>query len=242
MKRNIFVSMKSVFFFFLLVNSSLLFSQSCDRVFLSGKVIDTLQPQSFYNLMVVNRTTGKGVFGQPDGAFGVYANNGDSITLSVKGYPMYGFKVKADSNCRMQMVGVLENKITTKEEVVIRPLKTLQQIKEERAALTLHETRMVTGIEVMQSPITALYQRFSKTEQSKQAVAKLEYQDNQMKVLKELLHLYVAYDIVALNEEEFENFIGFLNIDENFLKTSSDMELITFIKDKFEHYRYLYPH
>jgi hypothetical protein len=65
----------------------------------------------------------------------------------------------------------------------------------------------------------------------------MEYKDNQIKVLKELLRLYVAFEIVDLDEDEFENFIGFLNVDENFLKTSSDLELITFIKDKFEHFQ-----
>jgi hypothetical protein len=65
----------------------------------------------------------------------------------------------------------------------------------------------------------------------------MEYKDNQIKVLKELLRLYVAFEIVDLDEDEFENFIGFLNVDENFLKTSSDLELITFIIDKFEHFQ-----
>jgi hypothetical protein len=64
----------------------------------------------------------------------------------------------------------------------------------------------------------------------------MEFKDNQIKVLKELLRLYVAYDIVNLSEDEFEDFIKFLNIDENILKTASDMELVTFIKDKYEHY------
>jgi hypothetical protein len=102
--------------------------------------------------------------------------------------------------------------------------------------LSLRETRTVTGIEMLNSPITALYQRFSQREQNKQWIAEMEFKDNQIKVLKELLRLYVAYDIVNLSEDEFEDFIKFLNIDENILKTASDMELVTFIKDKYEHY------
>jgi hypothetical protein len=211
--------------------------EPCSKVYVLGKVVDTLQYQPFYNLMVVNRTIGKGVFGQPDGNFSVYANPNDSITLSVKGYPMYGFRVIPDSNCQMKILGILMNRIFEEKEVIVRPIKTLQEIKEERANLSLRETRLVTGIEVMNSPITALYQRFSQKEQSKQWVAKMEYKDNQMKVLKELLRVYISYDIVDLDEDEFENFIGFLNMDEDFLKTSSDMELVTFIKDKYEHFR-----
>jgi hypothetical protein len=92
---------------------------------------------------------------------------------------------------------------------------------------------------VLRSPITALYERFSKKEQSKQLAAKLTYQDKQKGVLQDLLRLYVVYDIFDLSESEFDAFIAFLNIDEDFLKTASELELVTFIKDKFEHFKLL---
>lgn len=236
---RIFVVMIKQLFLGLIASMFLGFSvqaQKCDRVLLTGRVQDTTQHQVFYNMMVVNSTTGRGVFGQPDGSFSVYASKNDSITLSVKGYSMYGFRVVSDSNCQMKIHGILDPKAVVFDEVVVRPLKTLQQIKEERANLSMRETRQVSGIEVMQSPITALYQAFSKTERNKRIIAEMEYKNDQRKVLKELLRLYVAYDIVELEESEFDTFIEFLNVDENFLKTSSEMELITFVKDKFEHF------
>jgi len=187
--------------------------------------------------MVVNRTTGQGVFGQPNGTFSVYANDRDSVSLSVRGYPILHTMVDADSNCRYIGVFYIENKTQELEQVVVRPLKSLEQIKEERQALALRETRMVTGIEVLRSPITALYQAFSKKEQAKKWVAEHEYKDNQIRILKELLRTYVAYEIIELTDEEFEYFISFLNMDEDFLKTASEMELITFVHDKFEHYK-----
>jgi F0F1-type ATP synthase gamma subunit len=127
------------------------------------------------------------------------------------------------------------------EEVIIYPIKSLQDIKAERERLSMRETRTVTGVNVLQSPITALYERFSKKAQSKQLVAKMEFQDNQEKVLKELLRAYVSYDVVYLNEEHFESFIYFLNMDEYFLRTASDYELIVYIKDKLEHFKALHP-
>jgi len=223
--------------FLALLCSSVSFGQTCSRVWMKGRVIDTTKTQAFYNLMVVNRTTGKGVFGQPDGSFGVYANANDSITLSVKGYYMVGFRVVPDSNCQFLCEYAVVMKATELEEYVVKPLKTLQQIREERATLALRETRTITGLEAFQSPITALYQRFSQKEQSKAAVARMEYADSQQKVLQELLQLYVAYDVIELSDEEFAEFIGFLSINEDFLKTASDMELITFIKDKLDHYK-----
>lgn len=208
----------------------------CDKVYVSGRVIDSLNPQLFYNVMIIDRSTGRGVFGQPDGSFSVYVSVGDKLSISTKGYPIYEFVAKPDSNCQFKVLAFIEKLPQEIKEVVIRPLKTLDQIKEERQALSLRETKTVTGIEVIQSPITALYQAFSKKEKNKAWIAEQTYKNDQRKVVKELLRVYVAYEIINLTEEEFDDFITFLNVDESFLKTATEMELIVFIKDKFEHY------
>lgn len=211
----------------------------CEQVLVSGKMIDTLRLQNFYNLMVVNKTTGRGVFGQPNGHFSVYASTGDLIALSTKGYPVYQFVVKPDENCQSKVLAYIERLPQETPEVIVRPLKTLEQIKEERENLALRETRTVTGVSALQSPITFLYQAFSKKEQNKRWIAEQEYKDDQRRIVQELLRLYVAFDIIELSDTEFDAFITFLNIDEQFIKTASEMELILFIKDKYDHYRRL---
>jgi hypothetical protein len=99
------------------------------------------------------------------------------------------------------------------------------------------DTRMVSGINILESPITALYQAFSKKEQNKRWIAEQIYRDDQRKVVQELLRLYVAYDIIDLPEADFDAFLLFLNLDVDFLKTASELELITYIKDKYEHFK-----
>jgi len=225
------------FIFFLLVFLPFVPFAQCDKVFVSGRVVDTLRPQSFYNLMVINRSTGRGIFGQPDGYFSVYVRPNDKISLSTKDYPIYEFIASPDSNCQCQVLAYIDRLPTQIKEVVVRPLKTLEQIKEERKNLVLRETRQVTGIEALQSPITALYQAFSKKEQNKRWIAEQKYKDDQRQVVKELLRLYVAYEIIEMEEEEFDDFIIFLNADPDFLKTAAEMELVLFIKDKFEHFK-----
>ncbi|MES2799589.1 MAG: hypothetical protein V4638_06205 [Bacteroidota bacterium] len=212
-------------------------AQQCDKVLFEGHVYDTLRPQSFYNLMIINRTTGRGVFGQPNGTFSLYVQNGDSLSVSVKGYPVKNFTVAADSNCRSMHNVYIDGKVEEFREVIVKPLKTLEEIKEERESLALRETRMVTGIEVMQSPITALYQAFSKTEKNKRWIAEQQYKDNQRAVVRELIRLYISYEVFDLDEDDFDDFIDFLNVNEEFLKTATEMELVTFIKDKYDHYR-----
>ncbi len=229
--------MKLILFFLLCFIVSPIFSQeNCTKVYVKGTVKDTLQYQPFYNLMIVNKTTGRGVFGQPDGTFQVYANQHDTISVSVKTYGIYRFLVTGDSNCQMKLDKILIGREKTLQTVVIKPLKSVQQIKEERANLALKETHTVTGINMLQSPITALYERFSKKAQQREKIEGFIHLDKQRKILKELLRVYVAYEVIDLKDDEFDNFINFLNINEDFLKTSSDLELIEFIKGKFEHF------
>jgi hypothetical protein len=232
------MSLKNLLFGLILFTYSSLMSQ-CEQVFVSGRVEDTMNRDMFYNLMVINKTTGRGVFGQPNGFFSVYVRPGDKIALSTKGYPVYEFIAKADGDCQSHIYAIIERIPQEIEQVVVRPLKSLEQIKEERQALSQRETRLVTGINVLESPITALYQAFSKKEQSKRWIAEQQYKDDQRRVVKELLRLYVAFEIIDLPEDIFDDFITFLNIDENFIKTASEMELVLFIKDKYDHFKSL---
>ncbi len=233
--------MRIIILLIVCIFSNVSFSQTCEKVWLNGKIVDSLNPASFLNIMVVNVSVGKGVFGQADGTFGVYVKNNDSIVVSVKNYERFSFRVVADSSCKMEVNFAVYAKLQDIGVVVIKPLKTIQQIKEERSKIAMHETKTVTGAEVFQSPITALYEHFSKEGKSKQKVAELRYLDSQEEIIKELLRLYVSYDIVKLNSDEFSDFIQFMAMDVDFLKTASDAELISFIKDKFEHYLLLHP-
>lgn len=225
-------------FLFILFLSTHLFSQNkCDKTLVTGRVVDTLNNQQFYNLMIVNKSTGRGVFGLPDGTFNVYANQGDSIVLSVKNYISIRFLVKSDSVCQMKKNYILTNKINTLKEVIIKPLKSIQQIKEERLNLSMRETKTTSGVDAFNSPITFLYERFSHKAQAKQKIAEMKHEDNKKKVLRELLQIYVVYEIIELSDKDFDDFIAFLNISEDFLKTSSDLELIIYMKDKLEHFK-----
>lgn len=61
--------------------------------------------------MIVNRRTGQGVFGQPNGSFSLYVSNGDSISISVTGYFVVNFKVEADVDCQFRRKVYLNPKL-----------------------------------------------------------------------------------------------------------------------------------
>lgn len=206
---------------------------------INGRVIDTTKNQQFYNIILFNKSKNKAYFGSPDGSFKIVANCNETVIVSVEGYEKSTIFIE-EGNTKPSLYYNIYLQPQTKylKPIVIHPLKTLQQIKEEREQLTLKESKkMVEGISILQSPITALYERFSKRAQTIKKINEFKYQDEKSKILKELLSLYVNYEIIDLNEKDFDLFISFLNLNDEILKNTSDLELSTFIKDKFDHFK-----
>lgn len=217
--------------------SKLSFSQ-CDIITIKGRVVDTTLHQNFYNMMLINKTTNKGIFGKPDGFFEATINSKDTLIISISGYEKIIFHSINPQKCNYNLEYILSPKTKKLKTIVIEPLKSIQQIKEERQNLTLKENKkMVEGINTIQSPITALFERFSQKAKTEKKINELKYSDSKNKILKDLLSIYVLYDIIELNENEFYQFINFLNIDDYLLKNMNDIELSMMIKDKFEHFK-----
>lgn len=205
-----------------------------------GKVVDTTKSISFYNVMVINKTLGKGIFGDYDGTFVLTIRKSHQFAVSVGGYKTQYFNFKNKKYKERYDLTVYLDLITfTSKPVVVKPLKTLTELKEERSAIAKRELPEITVGSAIQSPITALYMTFSKREKTKKKVAEMEFKDQQRAVVKEILRIYIHADILDLKSEEFDAFITFLNLNTNFLKTASDYELIVYIKYKYEHFQRL---
>jgi hypothetical protein len=205
---------------------------------LEGRVVDTNYSVGFYNIVVLNKTVGKGIFGEYTGKFSITVKKTDTVGISVHGYQTI-YVSYADSAYKK----VYDDKFYIKElsiltkEVIVRPLKTLDELKKERASIAKREVATVTVVNAIESPITALYMAFSKREKTKRFVAEMEYKDQQHDVVKEILRVYVHNDIFDLTEDDFDEFIRFLNLNVEFLKSASDYDLVTYIKAKFEHFQ-----
>ena len=204
---------------------------------ITGKVIDTTKFVSFYNVMIVNKTAGKGIFGSYDGTFKITVKKSDLVGLSVTGYKTQylSFKNKAYKEKYEVTIYLYLNSFTAKEVEVI-PYKTLEELQKERASIAKREVPTVTITSAFESPITALYIAFSKREKIKRLIAEMEFEDQKRTVVKEILRVYVHNDIIDLEDEEFDSFITFLNLNDRFLQTAKDYDLITYIKYKYEHF------
>ncbi len=184
--------------------------------------------------MVVNRRTSAGEFVGSDGEFLLRACLGDTLVFGAVGYHTQERVVLGMERWEIRL-RVLQIEVGTAE--VIAP-RTLQEIVQDIQALGYKEEDFrVSGINALESPITFLYETFSREAQSRRQVAKLENDDRRRDLLQELFTKYVDYDIVELEPWEFQEFARFCDPGDDALKRWSQYEFIVYVKQRYQVFR-----
>jgi hypothetical protein len=126
--------------------------------------------------------------------------------------------------------------------VEVLPQRTLKQIQKDIEKLGYNEKDYrISGVDAFVSPITFLYQEFSRRERSKRLVAQLENEDRKRELLRELLTKYVEYDIINLSDDAFDDFIDFCNVPDEVIMGLSQYEFLRYIQQKYQLYSRLGP-
>jgi len=214
-----------------------------DMVTIHGKVITSTDQRTYYDLMIVNRRTRSGTFGNADGTFTIQALRTDTLMVGSIGHQtrmlcLADSVVRATYDIMLRLIP-LSYQLA---EVEILPERTLKEIQADIERLGYKESDYkLTTVNALQSPITALYQEFSRRERSKRIVAELENEDRKRALLQELLQKYVQYDIINLNPEAFDDFIDFCSVPDEVIKSLSQYEFLVYVKRKYELYSSLGP-
>jgi hypothetical protein len=199
-------------------------------------------------LMIINKRTNNGSFADAEGKFSINAYQSDTILFSVIGYQTKKICLKDSIIKKQYHIEIEMQKLQyTLKEISVFGTRSLSDIDKDIAKLdSTRRKRSYQDINAIESPITYLYERFSKFGKSKQKVAEWENEDLKKDILKDLFRLYVKNDIIDLSEEEFEAFIIYCNLSEEFIKTASQFELVMAIKGKYEAFEsgkdYYKPH
>jgi hypothetical protein len=207
-------------------------------ILVRGELRDEMD-QPIPNAIIINRTTKKGAFGKPNGSFEINCQRGDTLAITSLGFQTR-YVTYSDSlqNTQFRLKLYLDARTYMLAEVEVFAPRDLEQIQEDILKLGYNEKDyMLSGINAAASPITFLYQQFSKVERSKRQVAYLENEDRKRELLKELFRLYVDYEIIVLNDEQFDDFITYLNVSDDFLKNSSQYDFLIYVKDRFRDYK-----
>ena len=209
-------------------------------IHVNGRVYDpaTSKPD-LNNFMVVDLGTQHGFYGKADGSFNIEMNKNDTLVIAVIGYEFvkYCFRDSVKKE-RYDILVRLKRKQVQLPEVRILAPRDLEAIQKDIQKLGYNKKDYeISGIDAMQSPITFLYEEFSRYERLRRHNAELVNNEKRRNLLKELLARYVADDIIGLSDDQFEQFVDFCNVDETFMKTSSQYDFMVYVKRKFELYQ-----
>lgn len=224
--------MRSISLFFFVCLSLAGYSQT---IRIEGRVRDP-HGQGIPNAIIVNNSTKTGSFGNSSGFYSIVCDKNDTLSITALSYYTRQLCMKDSVLKDIYRPTIFLDDRTYMLPVVefISP-RDLEAIEEDLMSLGFDENQFKTA--TVSSPITFLYEQFSKRERSKLAVAKMEYEDRKRALLKELFHLYVDFDIIELTNDEFDAFIDFMHVSDEFIRQSSQYEFLIFVKDEFQQYK-----
>ena len=236
--------MKNRFYFSILLLFSTLFyssnSYSQTDVSITGKVYDkenSILPLT--RLMIINKRTNNGLFANSDGKFSLSIFPTDTIIFSAIGFKVRTICFKDSLKNGSSNFEIALSKLYFElSEVNVFANRSLSEIQKDIDKLGVNKSYSTSGVNAFESPITALYERFSKFENSKRKVADWENEDLKRDVLKDLFRLYVKNDVIDLKNDEFDAFIKYLNLNDEFIKNATQFELVMAIKGKYESFKY----
>ncbi|MGZ4075657.1 MAG: carboxypeptidase-like regulatory domain-containing protein [Bacteroidia bacterium] len=230
--RSILFAFTVVFFSFHLNAQTL--------VTVSGKAYDKENKSlPLTKLMVINKRTNNGIFADAEGHFSISILQSDTLIFSAIGFKVKKISLKDSIIKNQYTVEIPLQKLSYDlKEVNVYAERSLNEIQKDIDKLGVKKSYSVTGVNVLESPITALYERFSKFGKQKQKVAEWENEDLRRDILKDLFRLYVKYDIIDLSDDQFDDFIDYLHLSDDFIQKASQFELVMAIKGRYESYKY----
>lgn len=209
-----------------------------DKILVSGKVYDYELPQlPLQFVMIVNLTTQQGIFANPDQSFSLTINRSDTIAITATGYAVRKISFRDSSGTSFRIYPALHRLTVELRPVDIFQKRNPAKIEEDLKSLGYNPREYkLNGLEAWGSPITALYQSLNKKERSKRRVAELENIDERNALLRELLRMYKASDLIELSDSEYDRFIEHLGLTDLMLNTFTQYELAVYIKEKYQGY------
>lgn len=221
---------------------SLLIQYNCEAqitITVQGKAMDKNTPSLLLEqVMVINLRTQQGIFGNPDNSFSISILRTDTLVITALGYSPEKICFK-DSVLRdnYKIVVGLRKLSGTLQEVTVMAPRDLNRIEEDIKKLGYDKSEYrLTGLDAWRSPLTALYEEFSRRERSKRKVAQLMNEDERRKLLREVLANYSRAGLIKLQYHEYNAFIDYLGLNEFLLKSFTQYELAVYIKNKYLSY------
>lgn len=205
---------------------------------LKGKVTELATGLPITGAVIINRSVNNGVYSDGRGYFTIKAQKSDTLVISMISFQQQKLCYADSAGTEFLLEIKLPQRIYSTKPVTIRPLKSFEEIERDKRLLGINRIPTLRTTDALQSPITALYEQFSRFERNRRKVAELRDLEAKKDLIRELLRIYTRTDVIKLDEDEFTDFIDFLNLSEDFLKNATQYEIGYVIKRKYDIYLY----
>lgn len=230
--------------FLLLLFSFCIVGQS--RFYVVGKVQDIESGKNIVQARVYNQNAKAGSYTQTNGMFFVWANAGDSIKVSAKGYNMVAFKVQ--NMVKDTLIKLLKDPafVTTLEEVIVqgkRPEQMRREIQEligetpKTGKFDASSLISSAGAGGAGLSINAIYDYFSKQGKDHRKADVLKQQDKYKFYADWKLNPKRVTKLTGLKGTMVDAFIAYMNLDEQYILRASDYELNATILGYYDAFR-----
>jgi hypothetical protein len=187
-----------------------------------------------YAFVIVNRTQ-NGVFCDNQGGFSITVRADDTLLISQTGYLIEKvFLADSAGKNPVRLAIRLEMKPVQLRTFTVKAPKTFEQILQELEQEERKKAGVQTSIaDAVSSPITYLYQQFSRQEQSRRKIAELRSENARQSLFRELFTKYMLAHIIALEENEMDDFMAFSRIGDVYRKFDTEYDLVVFIREQY---------
>jgi hypothetical protein len=210
-----------------------------ERIIVKGKVTDAIDSRiAVPGCIIVNMRTQQGILAGEDGTFSIEIYKTDTLAFRTIGYQLRFISLRDSVVYPGKLLEVGIKRLSYQlDEVTIIPHRNLDSISKDISKLGYKASDyMLQDIDALSSPITYLYQAFSRKERSRREVAFMMNEDERKKLMKELLDYYVNAGFLPLRDRDYDEFISFCAISEAQLKTLTQYEMAVYIKKKYENF------
>ena len=222
----------------LLCSQKLIAQNSLPQILVSGTAIDSISKRTVSGVQIVNMKTLQRFYSDENGIFFFQCTIKDTLYVTSQGFSPFALCFKDSVSKNSFTITIKLKRINVDlPEVVIGSKRSFAEINKDAQKLGYNKNdyRMPRSVAYM-SPISALYEEFSKKERSKRKVAEMVNNDKRKVLLHELLFFYYRNSVINLNPAEFDDFIDYNNFNDDLLKSLSAYDLAVYLKSKIAVY------
>jgi hypothetical protein len=205
------------------------------QIVLKGTIIDSAKTNTINSVRVENLSTHQGDYSNADGFFSIEGKEGDYIIFSYLGFNNKVIRLNSSLNNSNQIVKMSIKTVGLKG-VTIKQGPTQYQTDSAKRADIYKDAFDYTQTKSAMSPITSLYQVFSKKHKNMRHFQDQIVDIEKQKFIDTRYSEALTAQMTGLQEDALIKFMQAYPMEVDFARAASDLEIKMWIKYNFQEY------